>query len=144
MRRVRAGDAEAARELVQTYEATIRRVIRCRGGSSALRRLLDSTDICQSVLGSFFLRAYAGAYDVNSPEQLVKLLAQMARNKLAGHARKELAQRRDQRRLAGADVTLAPAGDASPSQVAVTRELVEEAQRRLSPEEQRLIELRRE
>jgi RNA polymerase sigma-70 factor (ECF subfamily) len=144
MRRVRAGDAEAARELVKTYEAAIRRVIRFRAGNTGLRKLIDSMDICQSVLGSFFLRAFAGEYHIDSPEQLIKLLAQIARNKVAGHARKELAQRRDQRRQVSADVTLAPAGDASPSQIVMTRELVEEAQRRLTPEEQRLIEMRRE
>ena len=33
-----------------------------------LRRVLDSTDICQSVLASFFVRAALGQYDLDTPE----------------------------------------------------------------------------
>src|SRR3989442_11144114 len=89
--RVRAGDAEAARELVQRYEPAIRRAVRFRLADSRLARLFDSMDICQSVLASFFVRAAAGQYDLEQPEQLLGLLAAMARKKLALHAR---AQRR--------------------------------------------------
>ena len=39
-----------------------------------LRRQYDSLDICQSVLASFFVRAAAGQYDLDRPEQLLKLL----------------------------------------------------------------------
>ena len=39
-------------------------------------------DICQSVLGSFFVRAATGQYKLETPEHLLKLLTTMARNKL--------------------------------------------------------------
>src|SRR5260221_3136505 len=60
-----------------------RRAIRFRLADTNLARLLDSMDICQSVLASFFLRAAAGQFDIEQPQQLVKLLVAMARNKLA-------------------------------------------------------------
>jgi hypothetical protein len=37
------------------------------------------------VLGSFFVRAALGQYELNRPEQLFKLLASMAHNKLVFH-----------------------------------------------------------
>src|SRR5438128_10189620 len=55
--RVRARDEQAAAELVRLYEPTIRIAIRVRLSDPALRRLLDSMDICQSVLANFFVRA---------------------------------------------------------------------------------------
>jgi RNA polymerase sigma-70 factor (ECF subfamily) len=55
--RVRNGDDQAATELVRRYEPTIRMAIRVRLDHSDLRRLLDSMDICQSVLANFFVRA---------------------------------------------------------------------------------------
>ena len=61
MRRVRAGDEQASAELVRRYEPAIRVAIHVRLNDSGLRRLLDSMDICQSVLGNFFARAASGA-----------------------------------------------------------------------------------
>src|SRR5690349_3792840 len=76
-RRVRAGDGAAAAELFRRYEPAIRRRVRVwlRLQDPRLRRVFDSMDICQSVLKSFFLRAVAGQYDVDSAEQLVGLLS---------------------------------------------------------------------
>src|SRR5207244_1462783 len=48
IQRVRRGDEDAATEMVQRYESTIRIAIRVRLDQSDLRRLLDSMDICQS------------------------------------------------------------------------------------------------
>jgi RNA polymerase sigma-70 factor (ECF subfamily) len=69
--RIRNGDARAAEELVRRYEPAIRLEVRMRLGDVRLRRAFDSMDICQSVLGSFFVRAVAGQYDLNEPEQLM-------------------------------------------------------------------------
>src|SRR5271166_2466222 len=84
--RVRAGDAQAASELVRRYEPAIRRAARVRLVDTRLNRLLDSMDICQSVLASFFVRTALGQYELETPEQLLKLLAVMARNKLHNQA----------------------------------------------------------
>ena len=56
IRRIRAGDNTAAAELVRRYEPFIRRAVRVQLDGRRLCRLLDSTDVCQSVLASFFLR----------------------------------------------------------------------------------------
>ena len=70
VRRVCAGDAAAAEEIVRRYETAIRVAVRTRLSDPALRRQFDSMDICQSVLASFFLRAAAGQYDLHDPAQL--------------------------------------------------------------------------
>src|ERR1700736_4210985 len=88
MHRVRAGDQQAAAELVRRYESEIRREVRLRLSDPRLNRALDSMDLCQSVLGSFFVRVALGQYDLDNPRQLLKLLMGMARNKLAFQVRK--------------------------------------------------------
>ncbi|QJW99127.1 ECF-type sigma factor [Frigoriglobus tundricola] len=98
IRRVRAGQAEAAAELVDQFEPEIRRAIRMRLTDPRLRRVLDSVDICQSVFGQFFARAAAGQFDLQEPNQLVRLLVVMAQNRLRNHAAFQQAARRDQRR----------------------------------------------
>jgi RNA polymerase sigma-70 factor (ECF subfamily) len=143
--RVRAADEGAAAELVRRYEPAIRRVARLRLGDPRLGRLLDSMDICQSVLASFFVRAALGQYDLDTPDKLLKLLAQMARNKLTNQVNHQRTARRDYRRAqAGIDQEEVAAREASPSREATARELLEEARRRLSPEEWQLLERRQQ
>jgi RNA polymerase sigma-70 factor (ECF subfamily) len=141
--RVRHGDQQAAEELVRRYEPEIRRTIRARL-RGALRRLLDSADICQSVLVSFFLRARLGRYDLGTPEELLQLLLNMAHHKLTDHSRQQGAQRRDFARNEAGDPEARgiAARGAGPSQQAADRELLEEVQRRLSEQEWQLLELR--
>ena len=76
--RIRAGDEQAAAELVRRYEPAIRTEIRMRFNDPRMRHVVDSMDVCQSVLGSFFLRAASGQYDLERPEQLVRLLVIIA------------------------------------------------------------------
>jgi RNA polymerase sigma-70 factor (ECF subfamily) len=144
--RLRAGDERAAADLVGRYEPVIRVAVRARLGDRRLRRVLDSMDLCQSVLKSFFARAAAGHYDLERPDQLVRLLVSIARNKVAGQARRQRAGNRDHRRdvpLAAGEWDVAGAGP-SPSRVASGRELLAEFRRRLSAEERRLADLRAE
>src|SRR5262245_36517325 len=142
--RVRAGDEDAAAELVRSYEPAIRRVVRLRLNDTRMRRVFDSMDVCQSVLGSFFVRAALGQYDLQNPDQLLKLLAQMARHKVTDQVRRQRAGQRDLRRVtddsqAAANVA---AVQPSPSAHVAGRELLDEVRRRLSPEERDLAELR--
>jgi RNA polymerase sigma-70 factor (ECF subfamily) len=142
--RVRAGDEGAAAELVGRYEPPIRRAARVRLRDPRLGRLLDSMDICQSVLASFFVRAALGQYELSTPEQLLRLLVTMTRNKVAGQANAQRAGCRDQRRVVAAvdDRRDVAASDPSPSRQVAARELLEEARRLLSPEERALMERR--
>jgi RNA polymerase sigma-70 factor (ECF subfamily) len=144
VRRLRAGEEEAAAELVRSYEAVVRREVRLRLRDPRLRRLFDSMDVCQSVLGSFLLRAAAGQYDLDGPQDLVRLLVDMTRKKVAAAARRQQAGVRDHRRVEGLDAGLCPVADPgpSPSQIAASRELLSELQQRLSAEERQLAELR--
>jgi RNA polymerase sigma-70 factor (ECF subfamily) len=143
IRRVRGGDEQAARELVRRYEPAIRRAVRVRLRDRRLRRLIESVDICQSVFASFFVRTALGQYDLQSPDQLLRLLATIARNKLACLANREYAARRDQRRVNPAAVLDDyPAPDSTPSGQLAARELVQEARRRMTPGELVLLERR--
>ena len=96
--KVRSGDAAAAEELVRSYEPELRRAIRVRLTDARLRRLVDSMDICQSVLAGFFVRTAAGQYDIQSAEELLKLLVTMARNRVIDWVRRANVERRDGRR----------------------------------------------
>jgi RNA polymerase sigma factor (sigma-70 family) len=149
--RVRDGDAQAAEELVRRYEPAIRRAARVRLVDTRLNRLLDSMDICQSVMASFFVRTALGQYELETPEQLLKLLATMTRNKLANQVKGHGADRRDFRRVenrGGGDSTVARgiedlAGPGyTPSREVASRELLEQARRRFSPEEKSLLDQR--
>lgn len=142
--RVRSRDEQAATELVRRYEPTIRMAIRVRLSDPALRRLYDSVDICQSVLANFFVRAAAGQFELNTADELLRLLLTMARNKLTDCAHQQQAARRDCRRLAKGipeDLELADTAP-SPSQVVAQRDLLETVRSRLSEEERQLADQR--
>src|SRR5207244_4246852 len=85
-------------------------------------------------------------YDLEQPEQLLGLLAAMARKKLALHARAQRRQRRDHRRVqsAGLDERLLADDGPSPSQHVAGQELLRAAERLLTAEERQLAELRKE
>ena len=145
LKRVRAGDQEAAAEVVRQYEPEIRRVVRMRLTDPRMRRVLDSMDICQSVMANFFVRAAAGQFDLDTPDQLLKLLATMAKNRLLNHVSRQQAERRDQRRVRSdgdeaLDLVASP--EETPSQIVSGEELLRQAQSRLTKEERRLAELR--
>jgi RNA polymerase sigma-70 factor (ECF subfamily) len=142
MTRLRAGDPAAAEELVRRFEPVVRMEIRCRLRDPRLRRVFDSLDVCQMVLGSFFVRAAAGQFDLERPEQLVGLLKGMARLKLAQEARRQNAAKRDVHQAATLEGDPHAGNDPTPSRVLAGRELLVEVQRRLDPEERRLAELR--
>jgi DNA-directed RNA polymerase specialized sigma24 family protein len=142
--RIRRGDSEAAQELVRRYESTVRLAIRTRLTDPALKRQIDSVDICQSVLGSFFVRAAAGQYDLTEPAQLLALLVRMAQNKLAGHARFHRRMRRDTHMVTGHDSAAERVADGGPApdQVATARDLLAALRAGLTPEERELADRR--
>jgi hypothetical protein len=144
LRRIRAGDEQAAADLVARYEPVIRTEIRHQLTDPSLHRLVSASDICQSVLASFFVRAASGQYDLEHPAQLFKLLQSMAHKKLAAASRRHKAQRRDRRRVVGAAVDeLNPAGASpTPSREIAIKDLVSQVKQRLSDEERDLAERR--
>ncbi len=144
MRQVRGGDADAASRLVRLYEPAVRRAVRVWMLNAKLRRTVDSVDICQSVLASFFVRTALSQYQIDTPVQLVNLLVSMARNKLADQLRREQADCRDNRRVEAQDVNERElvGVEPTPSQLVANRDLLEEFRRRMSADERRLADER--
>lgn len=146
MGRVQAGDPDAAAELVQHYEPDIRLEVRVRLRiqDGRVRRMLDTMDITQSVLASFFAGVAVGRYAPQHPQQLLALLVTMARNKLLTQVRNQRRQRRDARRGESFDPAVHDVADGgeSPSQIVAGRELLGEFRKRLSVEERQLADRR--
>ncbi len=144
--RIRAGDQSAAEDLVRMYEPLVRREIRVRMTDRRLARFFDSIDVCQSIWSSFFVRAAAGQFDLDSPRELAKLLVTMAKNKLASQARHHHALKRDVGRIEAAASELAGVTDKSPSpsSSASVNELFVQLNENLTDEERRLSSLRRD
>ena len=144
LRRVRAGDEDAAAEIVRRYEPALRRLVRMRLTDPRLTRLLDSMDVCQSVMANFFVRMAAGQFELETPEQLVKLLSVMARNRLLDHVAKQTADRRDLRRRTEGEDALddVVAVQPTPSQVATAKELLERVRGSMTDEERYLADQR--
>src|SRR5208282_200537 len=94
IRQVGSGDQQAAARLVRDFEPVVRRVLRARLQGARARCEFDSMDICQSVLAIFFVRVATGEYDLKEPDDLIKLLHTMTRNKLAEKVRRQHRLRR--------------------------------------------------
>lgn len=144
LQRIRAGDKAAAAELVRRFEPLIRREIRARIRDRRLNRAFDSLDVSQSVLVCFLSRAATGDYQLDSPDQLVRLLLTMARNRLISRVRSERRQVRDVRRLTADPAVLERVLDRqpSPSQVASHKDELEALKGSLGEEERQIFELR--
>ncbi len=147
MGRVHVGDPDAAEELVRRFEPEIRREVRIRLTDPRLRRIVDSMDICQSVLGNFFVRAALGQFEIGHPDQLFRLLATMARNKVIDRHRTELVRRRaidDYRPDGSYDLSGEPLDKSErPEMIAEGEELLVAAFGKLSPEEKQITEFRK-
>ena len=144
MARVRAGDEDAAAELVRRYERAVRVAVRVKLTDPRVRRHFDSVDVCQSVMASFFVRAAAGQYDLDSPGQLVGLLKAMALNKLNMQVRRHTAAARDVGRVADGGSEPPPVADPrpGPERQATGRELLDRLLDRLPPAERELAQRR--
>jgi RNA polymerase sigma factor (sigma-70 family) len=143
--RLRCGDQDAAVELVRRYEPAIRAAVRGRMADTRLRRLFDSMDVCQAVLASFFARVALGQYELNSPNDLVRLLVAMARNKLVKQVVRHRSAGRDYRRTTAAAEDVQPVASAhDPARQVAAADLIAEFYRLLSPAERRLAEMRQQ
>ena len=141
--RVRAGDEEAASAFVGRFGPELARTVRVRFAEPLLQSSVDTADICQSVLMDFFVRVRLGQYEFAAPQDLVRLLATMARHKLLNRARRA----KRVHTVGGSDgfdplATAAYAGE-SPSAVATAAELLEKAAGLLDADELKLAALRR-
>jgi RNA polymerase sigma factor (sigma-70 family) len=142
--RVRRGDQSAAAEVVLNYEPFVRRAIRIQLRDPRLRSALDASDICQSVMASFFARLTLGQYELDQPSQLAALLSRMARTKVATRARRAEVTRRE--RLGQGSLALAVRAVAGPgpdpSELVAGQDLLEQFLVRLTADERVLSERR--
>lgn len=149
MTRVRAGDQDAAADLVRECEPEIIQAIRGPMNRLNLHRHLDPDDICQAVLANFFIRTAAGQFELKEPRDVIKLLVKMARNKVFDEARHHRADRRDDRRVveaSGVDdehcLSFLAAETPTPSKIVAGHELLAEMRRLFTEEERYLAEQR--
>ncbi len=146
IRRVRRGDEVAAEQLVRHYEPEIRVEIRhwLRLRDPRLRRVIDSMDICQSVLCDFFVRSALGDFDLSDPSRLVRLLIGMASNKVAERARHHQRSKRDVRAVIPLETEAAGSleGPDLPGRIVSARDLLDQCRALLSEPERQLVDLR--
>jgi RNA polymerase sigma-70 factor (ECF subfamily) len=144
IRRVRAGDPQAARQLVRGYEWAIRLQVRVRLTHPNLRRLLDSMDVVQLVWTSFFPRAAAGQFELDDPKKLLHLLITLAHHKLLDQAKNLCRKRRGDGQVAGGIPAESEPVDPhpGPEQVADERDFLQEFRQRLAASEQYLWDQR--
>jgi DNA-directed RNA polymerase specialized sigma24 family protein len=144
MRRVQAGDPQAALEIVRNYEWAIRLQVRVRLTQPDLRRLLDSMDIVQRVWASFFPRVVAGQYEVDDPKKLLNLLITLAHNKLLDEAKNLRRKRRSNSQAPGGIYAQNEPVDPHPGPVQVVeeREFVQQFREHLSAHDQSIWDQR--
>lgn len=143
----RRGDFDAARRLIALYEPAVRREVRLSILDGRLRRVIEESDVLQSVLGRFFLDLYAGRFDFDGPQRLAALLKEMVRAKVADRARYWKAARRDHRRdrVPDPEAPHDPSdGGPSPSRIVEDAEILANFEGGLTDEERAILALRRE
>lgn len=91
--RARRDDPEAVSELCQQYESRLRVVARVLLGP-ALRPVLDSMDLVQSVHRSLLVGLRAEKFDISTPDNLTALALTILRRKVARHWRRAQRQQR--------------------------------------------------
>src|SRR5262249_21746270 len=141
----RKGEPGALFQLASQYEPEIRIVARVLLGP-ALRPYLDSVDLVQSVHKSLMLGLRQAKYDISTPEKLVALAVEMVRRKVGRHWRH---LRRQQRFDAGADCSAAaapwaaqPSPQPGPAENAQFRDALVQVCRKLTADEQAILQLR--
>jgi RNA polymerase sigma-70 factor (ECF subfamily) len=103
----------------------------------ALQRIYDCDDFVQSVLGNFFVRLVAGQFDLDEPEQLIKLLVTMAHHRIVDKVRSPAVRKRSE--CASSVWSAFTASGHTPSDIVARDEIVREVQGRLTQEEQQLV-----
>lgn len=145
--RIRAGEEDAARELLVRYEAKVRLVVR-RQLPKLLRSRFDSLDFLQSVWGSFFHRVRTGPTDIEDEPNLVAFLAWAARNKVVDEYRRASSKKHDVRReeplwdRAGEPREVLASGADTPSELVQAQETLQRLQDQVPKERRQVLELK--
>jgi RNA polymerase sigma-70 factor (ECF subfamily) len=146
LRELRGGSQDAARELAETYGEHVRRCVRYRL-PRRLRGQYDSLDFVQIVWTSVFTDPDKLA-DVHEPEQFIKYLAGVARNKVVTAGRRHFSQKNNVEREVRVDENASvvgphPAGrDPTPSTLASFNEQWDNLVEKQPPDERLIIAMR--
>jgi RNA polymerase sigma factor (sigma-70 family) len=146
--RTQRGDQAAAFELVREYEPLVLRAARAQLLGVRLGTALEASDVSQTVFFRFFVRLAQGGLALAEPADLLNLLHVMTRNHVLDEVRKRKTQRRNRRQEPQPardepdvlEAVAAPGG--TPSSIVASHELIAEIRRRLTPEEQHLLDRR--
>jgi DNA-directed RNA polymerase specialized sigma24 family protein len=139
--RARAGDEQAAAQLVREYHSELQRYVRFRLTHPAVRRVVDSLDVCQSVLAAFFASLRDGRLEVSQPRQLSRLLAVMAENKVRDKVRWHNAVCHGGGRVvSAADETVAAGREPDPAETAEGRELLAAVREKVRSEDRAVVD----
>jgi RNA polymerase sigma factor (sigma-70 family) len=143
--RVRSGDQDASRVLLDRYGSSVRRVARMRIRHAMLSGQYDSVDIFQSVMRSFLMRVRRddNNWQLDTPEQLVNLLLDITDNTVVDKIRAATAEKRGGGERPGTiDVDPKdPRGHRWVEDELATKELATQCWDKLSTDGQRLFRL---
>lgn len=137
-----AGSEDAVWNFIEAYGPHIQRVVRRRLHQN-LRSKFDSVDFVQMVWASFFADRGRIA-KIREPEELIRYLVTMARNKVVDESRRRLKYQKHNigRERPLADVAEPPRRQDTPSQIASARERWAGWLREQSERNRRVVELR--
>lgn len=144
LRKLRDGDNEAAREIFARYAQRLARFAE-EHLSHKLRGRVDSDDIVQSVLHTFFKRSARGEFQIDNSAQIWQLLVRITLMRVRAKARHHTAAMRDARAEdAGAELELADAigHDPDPSEALILVEAIERLVGGLPPMYCQVLDLR--
>jgi RNA polymerase sigma factor (sigma-70 family) len=146
---LRAGDPAVVRQFCDRYGPALNRIAD-RKLPDAVRRRIDAEDVVQSACRTFFRRAHNGEFRLEDSGSLWRLLCAITLTKVREQARFHLRQRRGVSReregLPASDQSWCetPLAEASPTpaEVAEFADVFRALLDRLSPEEQRVVDLK--
>jgi|HubBroStandDraft_6_1064221.scaffolds.fasta_scaffold38843_2 DNA-directed RNA polymerase specialized sigma24 family protein len=132
-------DSESVDQAIMRLEPWLRRVIRLRLTGGRLRRLADTSDVFQSLLKDFLSRKEIPEVSAVHGPSLRRYLVGAVRNKVKARLRKE------QRNAGSLGAYPEPvSADSDPQRVVAEWDFVDALRSRLTDEDRRLFEFKRE
>ncbi|MFL5330799.1 MAG: RNA polymerase sigma factor [Gemmataceae bacterium] len=142
MRKLNAGDADAAAAIFEQYAARLIALAR-KHIDERVRSKVDQDDIAQSVFRTFFRRAGTGQFDLANEDGLWALLAEIAVRKCHKWNRHFHTRKRNAAREAAPDAAPETAArDPGPDEATALADLVEQLLRGLEGRERVICEQR--
>jgi RNA polymerase sigma-70 factor (ECF subfamily) len=144
---LRAGDQQAAREVVDAYTNRLLALARARI-SQRLARRMDPEDILQSVFRTFFGRVKAGRFTLEERDDLTKLLVGITVRKTLRQVAYHRAAKRDPDKelpaedAPGGELPELPAVEPSPEAAVAFVDLLDNFLAKLRPRDQKIIDMR--